>query len=117
MNTDNQQENPVLDENSSSWEDVEEERSQECVDHEKDTFIKHIRLDLFLCQTYCPVDKMAKAIGGEFTGEFVTEICQDKKWPVKQFERRGKSYVEIEPFLEKLKAGLIFEDAPCQCER
>lgn len=89
--------------------EVDEDRSPECVEHEKASYIKHIRQDLAQYRTYCPAEVMAKAIGRSFTGEFVKEVCEDSEWPVKHFERRGKCYIEVAPFLEKLKAGLSFE--------
>lgn len=95
-----------------AWDCVEgdEERSAECIEHEKASHIKHIRQDLAQYRTYCPAEAMAEAIGGDFTGEFVKEVCKDSEWPVKHFERRGKCYLEMAPFLQKLTAGLNFED-------
>lgn len=55
---------------------------------------------------------MAEAIGGAFNANFVQDICRDEKWQVQHFVHRGTCFVAIEPFLEKLEAGLSFEDAP-----
>lgn len=83
-----------------------------CSEHEKESYIKHIKQDLCQYKTFCPTEAMAKAIGGAFTANFVHDICHDEKWQVQHFMRQGKCLVVIEPFLEKLKGGLSFDNAP-----
>ena len=87
---------------------IEEEESPEW---EKEAYIKHIRQNLSKYHTYCSAERMADAIGGEFTSDFVLDLCRDSDLPVVNFTRNDKSYVAIAPFLEKLKDGLSFENS------
>lgn len=78
--------------------------------HEKETFNKHIRQDLAAYRTHCPAETMAQDIGGEFTTPFVLDIFEDSDRPISSYRRHGKRYIAISPFLEKLQAGLSFEE-------
>lgn len=92
----------------------DEEWNEFDTEYENDTYIKHIRQDVGILKTYCTVKVMAEAIGGAFTADFVEGICKEDGETVPHFMRNGNMYIAIDPFLEKLKAGLTFEDAPTQ---
>lgn len=91
-------------------EDKDDWNADASSNHEKETFIKHIRQDLAAYRAYCPAEAMARAIGGEFTVSFILNICDDSEWPISHYKWHGKSYIAILPFLEKLQVGLSFEE-------
>lgn len=90
------------------WEDddLTETESRQMTEDEKEFFAKKIFLELWPCKKYCPADKMAQAIGGSFTGEDVLDICNEPDHSINTFTMRGKEYIELRPFVQKLIDGM-----------
>lgn len=98
--------------NTDLEDDEEDWNAPSVIEYQKESYIKHIRQDVGQFKTFCTAKEMAQTIGGAFTEDFMLEICRDTEWKVTTFKRKDKTYIAIEPFLEKLKSGLTFEDSP-----
>lgn len=75
-------------------------------EYEKEAYAKDFLRELFKYKRYCPTDKTAQAIGGAFAREDVLAICNEPEHPIKTLTMRGKKYIEIHPFMQKLVNGM-----------